>query len=74
MLEFKERLDVFALLRAGTLVEGAITNWRCDSGLLVRLTFHEFVRRAWIAAAASRFQLVQPIRTDYPAAPSLSDM
>src|SRR5262249_24789102 len=40
VLEFRARLDVFALLRAGALVEGAITNWRFDSGPLLRLTFH----------------------------------
>jgi hypothetical protein len=39
VLEFRARLDVFALLRAGMLVEGAITNWRFDNGLLLRLEF-----------------------------------
>jgi hypothetical protein len=40
VLEFKERLDGFALLRAGALTEGTITNWRFDNGLVLRLTFH----------------------------------
>ena len=40
VLEFRARLDVFALLRAGALVGGAITRWGFDSGLLLRLTFH----------------------------------
>jgi hypothetical protein len=40
VLEFRARVDVFALLRAGALVEDAITNWRFDTGLLLRLTFH----------------------------------
>jgi hypothetical protein len=40
VLEFKERLDGFALLRAGALTEGTITHWRFDNGLLLRLRFH----------------------------------
>lgn len=40
VLEFRARLGVFALLRAGALVGGAITRWGFDSGLLLRLTFH----------------------------------
>jgi hypothetical protein len=40
VLEFRERLDGFVRLRAGALVEGAITDWRFDNGLLLRLTFH----------------------------------
>jgi hypothetical protein len=39
LIDFEERLDVFTLLRAGALVEGAITNWRFDKVLLLRLTF-----------------------------------
>jgi hypothetical protein len=40
VLEFKERLDGFALLRAGALTEGTITHWRFDNGLLLRPRFH----------------------------------
>jgi hypothetical protein len=40
VLDFRARLDVFVLLRAGALVENAITNWRFESGLLLRLAFH----------------------------------
>jgi hypothetical protein len=39
VLEFRARLDVFALLRAGALIEGTVSNWRFDNGLLLRLTF-----------------------------------
>jgi hypothetical protein len=39
VLESKERLNVFALLRAGALTEGPISNWRFDNGLLLRLIF-----------------------------------
>jgi hypothetical protein len=40
VLEFKARLDVFALMRAGALTESTINNWHFDNGLLLRLTFH----------------------------------
>jgi hypothetical protein len=37
VLESKERPGEFALLRAGALTEGTISNWRFDNGLLLRL-------------------------------------
>jgi hypothetical protein len=40
VLEFRARLDVFALLRAGALVEGTVSNWRFDNSMLLHLTFH----------------------------------
>jgi hypothetical protein len=40
VLEFRARLDVFALLRAGALIEGTISNWRFGNYCL---TFHASV-------------------------------
>jgi hypothetical protein len=39
VLEFRARLEVFALLRAGALTKGATSNWRFENGLLLRLAF-----------------------------------
>jgi hypothetical protein len=41
VLEFRERLDVFTLLRGGALAEGAVSDWCFESGLVLRLTFRD---------------------------------
>jgi hypothetical protein len=64
VLEFKERLDGFALLRAGALTEGAITNWRFDSSLLLRLTFH--APNLTVEHGSQRQQVVVSWYSPYP--------
>jgi hypothetical protein len=61
---------VFGLLRAGALVEGAITNWRFDNGLLLRLTFHAPNSTVEQSHIGNKSLSVGTARTtDYPAAP-----